>query len=171
MTSSSQKWDGLTRVEKLGEILVKFNALKLSQLTDLIEEQRKNPEIKLGELAVIKGFITKDALLKFLDIQLKENRVVDDSLKELGMMTKEEKWERLSQHERLGEILIKRNILKLSQLTEAMDEQALTPEKHLGTLLIEKGLVTEEELEEALAWQNKRNQVLDEVLNETKHNQ
>ena len=169
MTSSSQKWDGLTRVEKLGEILVKFNALKLSQLTDLIEEQRKNPEIKLGELAVIKGFITRAELDMYLEIQKKEGEVVDDSLKELGIMTDQEKWGRLSQNERLGEILLKRGSLKLSQLTEAIEYQNQNPNTHLGKYLIEKQIVTKDVIDEALEWQKNLNQVVKEAVQEIKH--
>lgn len=167
-TSDSLNWENLTRVEKLGELLVRFNALKLSQLTDLIDEQRTNPDLKLGELAIQKGFITKDQLVKFLDLQIKEGKVVDESLKELGVMTNDEKWERLSQHERLGEVLIKRNIIKLSQLTDAMDELSVHPGKHLGQLLIEKGLLDESELKQALNWQEQKNEALKEIINEVK---
>ncbi len=164
----SEKWEKLTRVEKLGELLVRFNALKLSQLTELIEEQTKQPGSKLGELAVKKGLITKDDLMKYLDTQLKEGKVVDETLKELGQMTNDQKWERLAQHERLGEILLKKNIVKLSQLTEAMDEQKLTPGKHLGNLLIEKGLISEQELFDALDWQEKQSAVVKNVIDEVK---
>lgn len=174
MTSinNNEKYENLTRVDKIGELLVRFNALKLSQLTELIEEQHKNPEMKLGELAVSKGLITKEELMKFLDTQSKEGKVVDEFLfhEELGQMNNDEKWERLSQHERLGEILVKKNILKLSQLIEVMDLQTSNPGKHLGNLLIEKGLITENELDEALAWQEKQNAVVRDVMKEVKSN-
>jgi hypothetical protein len=168
--NQDSNWDYLTRVDKLGELLVRFNALKLTQLTELIEEQSKNPEVKLGELAVSKGLITKEELVRFLDTQLKEGKVVDEFLfhEELGQMNNEEKWERLSQHERLGEILVKKNILKLNQLSEAMDEQSANPGKHLGDLLIEKGLITQDELVEALKWQEKQNLVVKDALKEVK---
>lgn len=170
MTSTSNL-ESLTRIEKLGELLVRFNALKLSQLTLLIEEQRNNPDLKLGELAIQKGFITKEQLVKFLDYQIKEGKVVDESLKELGVMTNDEKWDRLSQHERLGELLIKRNIIKLSQLTDSMDELIHHPGKHLGQLLVEKGLIDESELKEVLKWQEEKNEALKEIVNEVKsHN-
>lgn len=165
----SDKWEKLTRVDKLGELLVRFNVLKLSQLTDLMEEQRKDDSLRIGEIAVKKGLITKDDLLKYLEIQLNEGKVVDESLKELGLMTNDEKWERLLQMERLGEILLKKNVLKLSQLTEAIEIQAQYPDKHLGELLIEKGIITEKDLEEALDWQDNQNQVLAETIKEIKN--
>lgn len=168
--NETDNWEQLSRVEKLGELLVRFNALKLSQLTELIEEQRKDPSKKLGELAIEKGLVTKDSLMKFLEIQLKEGKVVDESLKELGKMTNEEKWERLSQHERLGEILIKRNIVTLSQLTDAMEEQNSNPERHLGDILIEKGVISRWDLYEALEWQEKQNSVVSDALKEIKPN-
>jgi hypothetical protein len=170
MTSSNnnENWENLTRVDKLGELLVRFNALKLSQLTELIEEQRKNPDVKLGELAVNKGLITKEELMKFLDTQNKEGKVVNEFIfhEEIGNMSNDEKWERLSQHERLGEILVKKNILKLSQLSEAMDEQSSHPGKYLGDVLIEKGLISKNELVEALEWQEKQNAVVKDALKE-----
>lgn len=167
--NENDKWEKLTRVDKLGELLVRFNVLKLSQLTDLMEEQRKDPDLKIGEIAVNKGLITKDDLLRYLEIQINEGKVVDESLKELGVMTNDEKWDRLIQHERLGEVLLKRNVLKLSQLTEAIELQAKNPGKHLGELLIEKGIINEKDLDEALEWQEKQNEVLNETLKEVKH--
>ncbi|MBC7474984.1 MAG: hypothetical protein H7263_11880 [Candidatus Sericytochromatia bacterium] len=168
ITNETDKWEKLTRVEKLGELLVKFNVLKLSQLTELIDEQRKDPSKKLGELAVAKGLITKEDLIKYLEIQIQEGKVVDNSLKELGQMTVEEKWDRLSQHERLGEIMVKRNIVKLSQLTEAMDEQMLNPSKHLGDILLERGNITKQDLYDALDWQEKNSNVVSNALKEIK---
>jgi hypothetical protein len=171
MTSNNEndKWEKLTRVDKLGELLVRFNVLKLSQLTDLMEEQRKDPNLKIGELAVSKGIITKDDLFKYLEIQINEGKVVDESLKELGLMTNEEKWERLLQHERLGEVLLKRKVLKLSELTEAIEQQAKNPSKHIGQVLIEQGIITHEDLDQALEWQEKQNEVLNETLKEIKN--
>lgn len=169
LSNENEKWEKLTRVDKLGELLVRFNVLKLSQLTDLLEEQRRDPSIKLGDIAISKGLITKDDLLRYLDIQINEGKVVDESLKELGLMTNDEKWERLSQHERLGEVLIKKRVLRLSQLTEAIEKQARTPGKHLGELLIEEGIISNFELEEALEWQEKQNEVLNETIKEIKN--
>lgn len=165
----SENWENMTRVEKLGEILVKFQALRLSQLTTVIEEQNKNPNMQLGDLAVIKGFITRSELEMYLEIQKKEGEVVDDSLKELGIMTDQEKWGRLSQNERLGEILLKRGSLKLSQLTEAIEYQNQNPNTHLGKYLIEKQIVTKNVIDEALEWQKHQNQVVKEAVEEIKH--
>jgi len=158
-------WEKYTRVERLGEMLVRLQVLKLSQLTDLIAEQQSTGK-RLGELAVEKGLMSQDELVEYLIQQIRESQVVDESLRELGRMTKEEKWERLSQHERLGEILIKRHAIKLSQLVDVMDAQKQEPEKHLGQLLVEKGLIDAGDLDEALELQQKQNDTLQSTIAE-----
>ena len=74
-------WERLTRVERLGEMLVRRQVLKLSELTELIEEQHLTPYKKLGELAVEKGFISQAELMTFLMAQFKESQAVDESLR------------------------------------------------------------------------------------------
>lgn len=168
--TEQENWEKLTRVERLGEILVRIHALKLSQLTELMEEQQQTGK-RLGELAVEKGFITQDELVDYLIAQIRGSQAVDDSLRELGRMTNEEKWERLSQHERLGEVLIKRQVIRLSELVEAIEYQKDHPEKHLGQVLQEKGLITEVELRAALANQFQQDETLRHTLEEVQHHQ
>lgn len=165
----SENWNNITRIEKLGEILVRFHVIKLTQLTQLIEEQEKNSSFHLGDLAVMKGYITREELMKYLEIQVKDGKVVDDALKDLGMMTNEEKWSRLSQYERLGEVLLKRRALKLSALTIAMEEQKKHPEKHLGQVLVETGAITKKDLEDALEWQKNQSTTVNSTIEEVKN--
>ncbi len=160
-----EHWNTLTRVERLGELLVRVQALKLSQLTELMQEQQETGK-RLGELAIEKGLLTQDELVEHLITQIRESQVVDESLRELGRMTREEKWERVSQHERLGEILIKHHELKLSQLVTAIETQKNEPEKHLGQVLIDQGLITRAELDEALDLQHRQNTTLQDTLTE-----
>lgn len=165
----SENWNNITRIEKLGEILVRFHVIKLTQLTQLIEEQEKNTSFHLGDLAVRKGYISKDELVKYIEIQVKEGKVVDKALKDLGMMTNEEKWQRLSQYERLGEVLLKRRALKLSTLTLAMEEQKKHPEKHLGQVLVETGAITKKDLDDALEWQKTQSSTVNTTIEEVKN--
>lgn len=160
-----QNWDKLTRVERLGELLVRVQVLKLSQLTELMEEQIQTGK-RIGELAVEKGLLTQDELVEYLITQIRESQAVDDSLRELGRMTEEEKWERVSQHERLGEILIKRQTIKLSQLLDAIEIQKDEPEKHLGQVLLEKGLIQASDLDAALELQQKQNDTVKSSIEE-----
>jgi len=175
MTESEQRreldsWNHITRVERLGELLVRLQVLKLSQLTALMQEQQQTGK-RLGELAVEKGLLTQDELVAHLITQIRESQVVDESLRELGRMTQEEKWERVSQHERLGEILIKRHAIKLSQLVDVIEAQKDQPEKHMGQLLVERGLITQPELEDALELQQKQSQTLRSTIEELHHHQ
>lgn len=167
MTNEPQRefehWDKLTRVERLGEMLVRLQVLKLSQLTELMQEQAVTGK-RLGELAVEKGLLSQDELVEYLITQIRENQSVEESLRELGRMTQEEKWERLVQNERLGEILIKRHAIKLSQLVDAIEAQKKEPEKHLGQVLVEKGLITDHELDEALALQQQINATVHDAM-------
>jgi hypothetical protein len=147
----SEKWERLSRIETIGEMLVRFHAIKLSQLIKLVQEWKDNPDIPLGQLAVEKGLISKESLFTYLEMQSKAGQVIDQTLNELGHMTNEEKWERLLLNSQtLGDILINKKILKLSQLTEAMEEKRLNPEKSLENILLEKALVSKEEIKEAL---------------------
>ena len=164
-THEFENWDKLTRVERLGELLVRLQVLKLSQLTDLMQEQQETGK-RLGELAVEKGLITQDELVEYLITQIRESQTVDESLREMGRMTEEEKWERVSQHERLGEILIKRQAIKLSQLVDAIEVQKKEPEKHLGQVLMEKKLITEADLQAALDMQNQQTTTVQNTIQE-----
>ncbi|GIW21403.1 MAG: hypothetical protein KatS3mg068_0410 [Candidatus Sericytochromatia bacterium] len=164
----SKNIEHLTRIERLGELLVRLNALKLSQLTELIEEQKKNPGVKLGELIVSKGLMSRDEIVKYLEMQVKEGKVIDDTLKEIEQLEENEKWNRLVQHERLGEILLRKKVLKLSQLSEAMEEHSKNKSKPLGQLLLEKGIINEKDLQEALEFQEKQNETLKETVEEIK---
>lgn len=160
-----ENWDKLTRIERLGEMLVRLQVLKLSQLTALMQEQEETGK-RIGELAVEKGLISQDELVEYLIRQIRESQVVDESLRELGKMTEEEKWERVSQHERLGELLVKRQAIKLSQLVTAIEAQNHEPEKHLGQVLMEQGLIRQEDLEEVLALQQQQSQTLKATIEE-----
>lgn len=148
-----ENWEKLTHIDRLGELLVKLHVIKLSQLTHLLEKQRAHPEKKLGELAIEQGLITPEELRHFLDQLQQEKDSVALSLHEMGHMTEDEKWQRLLQHQHLGELLIQRQALRLSQLIDAMQEQKRHPEKKLGQILIDKHLITKGELESVLSLQ------------------
>lgn len=163
-----ENWDKLTRIERLGEMLVRLQVLKLSQLTSLMQEQEETGK-RIGELAVEKGLISQDELVEYLIRQIRESQVVDESLRELGKMTEEEKWERVSQHERLGELLVKRQAIKLSQLVTAIEAQGHAPEKHLGQVLLEQGLIRQQDLDEVLDLQQKQNQTLKTTIEEVQN--
>lgn len=80
--SEEEKWDILTRPEKLGEILLKHGKITVIQLEELIKEQETSGK-PLGELILSKGLMSRTELLTALDWQHKADKVIIDSLTEL----------------------------------------------------------------------------------------
>jgi hypothetical protein len=72
--TDEEKWDILTRPEKLGEILIKQGKLTLSQL----------------ELILSKGIMSRADLLVALDWQHRTDQVIIDSLTEMMQSHKKE---------------------------------------------------------------------------------
>jgi hypothetical protein len=168
--AETEKWERASRVETIGEMLVKLQAVKLSELIDLVEQWEENPGIPLGELAVEKGLITKESLFQFLETQIRTSKVIDDSLKELGHMTNEEKWKKLLlPNQSLGGILLKKKKLKLAQLTQAIEEQKSYPEKSLEEILLEKAIVTKTEIREAIEHYHNQEMVTLNAIKEIKN--
>lgn len=77
--------------------------------------------------------------------------------------TDEEKWQFLTRHERLGEILVKHSRLTLDQLSALLDEQK-TAQKHIGELIVAKGLLTVDEILAALERQRLNDKVSHESI-------
>jgi hypothetical protein len=80
--SDEEKWELLTRPEKLGELLLKHGKITLSQLEELIKEQESSG-MPFGELVLSKGIMSRQDLLTALDWQHKSDQVIIDSLTEL----------------------------------------------------------------------------------------
>jgi hypothetical protein len=80
--SDEEKWQFLTRHEKLGEILVRQNRLTLDQLEQLLEEQR-GAEMHMGQLIVSRGLLTLDDILAALNQQHIADKVSLESIIEL----------------------------------------------------------------------------------------
>lgn len=80
--NDEQKWDILTRPEKLGEILLKHSKINLKQLEDLIKEQEKSG-MPFGELVLAKGIMSREDLMKALDWQHRSDQVIIESLTEM----------------------------------------------------------------------------------------
>jgi general secretion pathway protein E len=80
--SDEDKWDILTRPEKLGEILLKQGKLTLGQLEELIHQQETSG-MPLGELILSKGVMSRADVLTALDWQHKTDQVIIDSLTEM----------------------------------------------------------------------------------------
>lgn len=81
--SDEEKWQFLTRHEKIGEILVRQNRLTLEQLEQLIDEQNRHAGMHMGQLIVSRGFLTLDDILQALNQQHIADKVSLESIIEL----------------------------------------------------------------------------------------
>jgi len=79
--------------------------------------------------------------------------------------TDEEKWQVLSRHEMLGEILLKLGKLHLHQLEELVAEQSKSGQT-LGELLVSKGIMSRAEVKEALELQQQADKVASDSVKE-----
>jgi len=86
--SDEEKWQFLTRHEKLGEILVKYSRLTLEQLEELLKEQSESGK-HIGQLIVAKGLLTMDEILHALNLQHLNDKVSLESIIELQNKAKE----------------------------------------------------------------------------------
>lgn len=73
-------------------------------------------------------------------------------------MPDDAKWQLLTRHEKLGEILLKLGKINLAQLGELMAELGDT-DRHLGDLVVAKGIMTRAELLAALELQHQADKV------------
>jgi len=53
----------------------------------------------------------------------------------------------VNRRDRLGDLLVKNNLLRPEDLAAAVEEQARQPQRRLGEILVERGLITQEQLE------------------------
>ena len=52
--------------ERLGEFLVRIGVMKEEQVSSVLEEQKKQPGILFGQIAIEQGFINEEAIDKYL---------------------------------------------------------------------------------------------------------
>lgn len=83
-------------------------------------------------------------------------------LSELGTLT-EEKWKLIFRHFRIGEHMLQRKLITVTQLAELLEEQKETGEQ-LGELVIRKGIITREDLLNLLHWQHRADNFIMNLL-------
>lgn len=79
-------------------------------------------------------------------------------LSELGNLS-EEKWKAIFHHFRIGEHMLQRKLITVTQLAALLEEQKETGEQ-LGELLIRKGIISRQDLLNLLQWQHKADKVI-----------
>jgi hypothetical protein len=88
--TDEEKWQFLTRHEKLGEVLVRQNQLTIEQLEELLAEQleellaeQRDSGKHIGQLIVSKGLLSIDAILRALNQQHLNDKVSLEAIIEL----------------------------------------------------------------------------------------
>ena len=132
---------GPEKTRRLGEILLNEKLITEEQLALGIEKQRITKK-KLGEILTDLGFIREENLMRALSSQL-GSPIREFPVPQAPAALKGHK---------LGEILIKGNLLSREQLAKAIEEQKKS-NKRMGEILTESGYVTEEKLAWALSVQ------------------
>ncbi|MDD2316149.1 MAG: ATPase, T2SS/T4P/T4SS family [Desulfobacterales bacterium] len=116
--------------EFLGEILANKGAISESQLNDVLDEQKKLKNRRLGEI-----------LADFHDL---DQQTIEGTITKTRTVGK-------TLRVKIGEILVAAGLVTREQVEEALASQETGKKKKIGALLVEKGLVTEEQLLLALA--------------------
>ena len=83
-------------------------------------------------------------------------------LSELNNLS-EDQWKVIFRHFRIGEHMLQRRMLTVSQLSDLLEEQSATGEQ-LGELVVKKGYITREQLFDLLKWQHKADSVIMNLL-------
>ncbi|MBC7474242.1 MAG: hypothetical protein H7263_08115 [Candidatus Sericytochromatia bacterium] len=156
---------GLTGSKKLGNILLKMNAINQDDLNKALKIKDEEPKKLLGEIIVERNFSTQEQVNEALDQQKKEFRLGQllvssgllkpKNLDEALIIQKETK-------EKIGVILVRMGFSTEIQISNALKFQ--NRDNRLGTVLVREGYITETQLEWALSEQEKRGGLLGENL-------
>ncbi len=63
----------LQKGEKIGEFLFRIGAISEEQCAQVLEEQKKKPNVLFGEIALERGFIDDAAIDQYLESQTKQS--------------------------------------------------------------------------------------------------
>ena len=83
-------------------------------------------------------------------------------LSELGQIS-EEKWKIIFRHFRIGEHMLQRKYITVTQLAELLEEQKQTGEQ-LGEMVVRKGIISRKDLLELLHWQHRADKFIMDLL-------
>jgi len=119
--------------------------------------EEKTNKLKIGELLVKEGFITKKQLQEALAEQMRENSYIPlgEVCVKLKFLSKLELQQIIKKHKKriyLGELLVNMALLTQEEIDQALEVQKIEGKK-LGTILIEHGFITETHLINSLSTQ------------------
>lgn len=156
--------------DSLTEILIGNQTFKLNKLLDIMTSLNFKDNNAITEFAIKENIIDKESLLNYINTQLKINAIFDNNIESLRYLNDVEKWERLMAFENLGEILVRKKVLKIEQLIEILELQEHNPSISLEELLLSRSLVTKKDIYEALEFQLIQEQVVEESYMEMANN-
>ena len=79
---ANKLWLEFARHPRLGEILIQHQKLNISQLGMALDIQ-KHKDMPIGQILIEMGIITKDELVEALELQLKIDNILSESINEL----------------------------------------------------------------------------------------
>lgn len=79
---SLENWEKLLNNPKLGEILIQHKKITIHQLDSALQAQ-KELNIPIGQILIQQNFITKDELVKLLDLQVDIGKMLNESFDEI----------------------------------------------------------------------------------------
>jgi hypothetical protein len=115
----------------IGEILRKEGLATPESIHEVLEEQKRLRERRLGDVISEEHGIIKKSIENAIETAYREGKVTPRM--------------------RIGDILVKSGVISAEQMTEALSNQEDGKKKRVGKLLVEKGLITEDQLLMALA--------------------
>lgn len=80
--SDEQKWQYLSRHERLGEVLVKGGQLTVEQLEQLLADQKQSKQ-HIGQLIIEKNLLSVDQILQALEKQYLNDKISLQSIADL----------------------------------------------------------------------------------------
>ncbi len=111
----------------LGEVLVKKKILSKEQMEDVLKEQEKLRNQRIGDYLTANAIVTLEDLNRALERQQRTPNL------------------------RLGEALVQEGLVTEEQLEEALAQQKKDRSKPLGEILVSRGLVSQELIKRTLA--------------------
>lgn len=113
------------------------------------------PTVRIGDLLVDKGMISKDQLEIAFQAKAKSNKLLGEVIIELGFVTEQALSAVLAEATkpttaRIGDLLVQRGLISKDQLDVAFQEKGKS-NKLLGELLVDLGFITEQALSAVLA--------------------
>ena len=143
----------------LGQILIEQGFCSYEKMVAILKI--KNEMYQLGQMLLLAETVTEEQLKTAMDLQQKTGKLLGDVLVEKGYVTKAKiisAIKRQKYQNRVGNILLRMNVITNKQLEKALQIQNITG-RLLGNILIQEGYCTEEDLTKVLKYKRELNRI------------